>query len=108
MAVLCYLGILCLVPLLAGTHKTSPFVKYHLNQGIVLFLVTIALSIALGIISLILAAIVITGMLFLAVLIPILWSLELVPVILIVLGIVNALNAKMVPLPVIGGINVVK
>ena len=108
MAILSYLGILCLIPLLVGTHKTSPFVKYHLNQGIVLFLATIALSVVLTMVSGILGAIAVSGAYFLAVLIPVFWILELIPVILIILGIVNVFNAKMSPLPVIGGITVVK
>src|SRR5436305_371519 len=37
-AALAYLGLLFLVPLLAA--KDSPFAKYHTNQGIALFLVT--------------------------------------------------------------------
>ena len=108
MAVLCYLNILCLIPLFAGTHKTSPFVKYHLNQGIVLFLASIALSVALGIITGVLGLVALAGAYFLVVLIPLIWILEIVPVILVILGILNVLNAKMAPLPVIGGITVLK
>ena len=37
MAVLAYLGLLFLVPLLAA--KDSPFARYHTNQGILLFIV---------------------------------------------------------------------
>ncbi|MBQ2848707.1 MAG: zinc-ribbon domain-containing protein [Clostridia bacterium] len=37
MAVLAYLGLLFLVPLLAA--KESPFARYHTNQGILLFIV---------------------------------------------------------------------
>ncbi len=36
MAVFSYLGILFLIPLIAGKH--SPYVRFHANQGIVLFL----------------------------------------------------------------------
>ena len=37
MGVLSYLGILLLIPLLAG-DKQSQYVKHHVNQGLVLFL----------------------------------------------------------------------
>lgn len=37
MAILAYLGLLFLVPLLAA--KESPFARYHTNQGILLFIV---------------------------------------------------------------------
>jgi len=108
MAVLCYLGILWLVPMIAGTYKTSPFVKYHVNQGLVLILLEVALSIVLGIVSGILTAIAIAGAYFLATLIPILWLLWLVVPVFIILGIMNAANGKMAPLPIIGGITILK
>lgn len=37
-AVLCYLGILIIVPFLNEEAKKSPFVKFHLNQGLVLLI----------------------------------------------------------------------
>lgn len=39
MGVLSYLGILLLIPLLAG-DKSSPYVRHHINQGLVLFIVS--------------------------------------------------------------------
>ena len=39
MAILCYLGILWLIPFLAA--KESPFVKYHLNQGLLVLILGI-------------------------------------------------------------------
>jgi len=110
MAVLCYLGILWLVPLIAGTHKTSPYVKYHLNQGLILIITAIALGIVMGIISAILTAILIwsaPGLLFaLTGLIGGVVGLGLLA--LVVLGILNAVNGKMVPLPIIGKISIIK
>ena len=38
----------------------------------------------------------------------ILWLVFLVPIILAVIGIINAVNGKMKPLPVIGGIKILK
>lgn len=37
-AVLCYLGILIIVPFLNEEAKKSPFVKFHLNQGLVVLI----------------------------------------------------------------------
>jgi uncharacterized membrane protein len=57
MAILSY--ILFFIPLLTGAHKTSPFVKYHANQGTVLFLLALAWGIVNGILTAILGAILI-------------------------------------------------
>jgi uncharacterized membrane protein len=42
MAALSYVGILCLVPLLAA--KTSKFAQFHAKQGLVLFVVDVVVS----------------------------------------------------------------
>jgi uncharacterized membrane protein len=102
MAILAY--ILFFIPLLTGAHKTSPFVKYHTNQGTVLFIAAVAYSIAYGILSSILLAISwrlwIIG--------SILGWVSLVFLVLCILGIINAINGRMRPLPVIGGITIIK
>lgn len=101
MAVLAY--IIFLIPLLAA--KESKFARYHTNQGLVLFLGAVALSVVYGIVSSILFAIswrvgfAVTGIL------GFFWIL---PTVLAVIGIINAVNGKMKPLPVIGGITILK
>ena len=90
-AILAYLGILFIVPLLAA--KESPFAMYHANQGLVLFLV----AIALGIVTMI----------------PILgWIVGAVGwiahIVFMIMGIINASNGQMKPLPLIGGISILK
>lgn len=35
MAVIAYIGILIVVPLITGKYKNSPFLKFHVNQAIV-------------------------------------------------------------------------
>ena len=35
MAVITYIGVLILVPLITGKYKTSPFLKFHFNQEII-------------------------------------------------------------------------
>ncbi len=94
-AILAYLGILVLVPLLAA--KESPYAQFHANQGLLLFLAGIALSFA----WFILAFIPFIGWLlsFSA------WVLLLV---LAIMGIVNAAQGEMKKLPIIGDIQLIK
>jgi uncharacterized membrane protein len=101
--ILAYLGILCLVPIFAT--KDSPFAKYHANQGLTLFLAEIVIWIGLSVIDKILYFILPSGLGF----VPFLLSLvQLGPLVLIVLGIINASQGKCVPLPIIGGIRLLK
>jgi len=87
-AILSYIGILFVVPLLAA--KDSPFAMYHANQGLILFL----LSVALGVVSSIVWVVAIVA-----------WA---VPLVFMILGIINAANGQMKPLPLIGGITILK
>ena len=105
MAVLAY--ILFFIPLITGDHKKSPFVKFHTNQGTILF----GLSFAYGIVSSILRAVikVRTGSIFGYTysytpgwLNFILWIGNLGIFALCVYGIINAATGKTKPLPVIG------
>ena len=98
--ILAYLWILFLVPLLVA--KDSPFAKYHANQGLVLFILEIVLWIGIAILSLIFVAIGLGFMNFF------LSLLHLVPLVLLIIGIINAAGGKCVPLPVIGGIKLIK
>lgn len=101
MAVLAY--IIFLIPLLAA--KESKFARYHTNQGLVLFLGSVALSIVYTVFTTILTAI--SWRLGLAVG-SILWLVFFLPTILAIIGIINAVNGRMKPLPIIGGINILK
>jgi len=103
MGILAYLGILCLVPILAA--KDSPFAKYHANQGLVLFLVWIVLAVAINTVDFVVLTILPSGMGFIA---SILSLAYLGLLILAILGIINAAAGKCVPLPVIGGIKLLK
>jgi len=103
MGILAYLGILCLVPILAA--KDSPFAKYHANQGLVLFIVWIVLAVALNTLNYVLLTILPASMGFI---ISILSLAYLGLLILAILGIINAAAGKCVPLPVIGGIKLLK
>ena len=104
MAVLSYLGILVLVPILAA--KDSPFSKFHATQGINLLIVGVAWSIVSGIISAILGLI---GVAFLSVLWSIItWLVGIVIFLTMVIGILNAAQGKAKELPVIGGFRILK
>ncbi len=112
MSILAY--ILFFIPLLTGTYKTSPFVKYHTNQGTVLFLASLAFSIVLGILSAIITGIFTVAMAWQAILVitgifGVIWMVYGLGVTaLAVLGIINAVKGKMNPLPVIGKFNIIK
>jgi uncharacterized membrane protein len=93
MALLSYLGILVLVPILAA--KDSPFAKYHANQGLILVIAEIGLFVIFGCFSFVIAWI------------PYIHCCAIVPIPLLglacvayaIMGILNAVNGKMKPLP---------
>ena len=94
MAVLCYLWILWIIPLLTGA-KDDSFVKFHINQGIILTICSAVVWVigfipAIGgVISWIggIAILVIGGIAIL---------------VLSVIGIINAVNMEEKPVPVVG------
>ncbi len=82
MAILCYIGILVLVPLLTEA-KHDEFVKFHIKQGLVLLIFWILGSIFFWI--------------------PIFgWLLWIGVIVLMVMGIMAAANGQQKELPVIG------
>jgi uncharacterized membrane protein len=99
--ILAYLSILWIVPLVVA--KDSPFAKYHANQGLVLFIVEIALYIVLQIITTLL--LMIPGLGILAMFLSLIW---LGVIILLIIGIINAAAGKCVPLPIIGKFKLLK
>ena len=100
MAVLAY--IIFLIPLFAA--KESPFARYHTNQGLVLAIAAVAYGIVYGILSTIVLAI--SWRLYLVV--SILGWVGVVFAVLSVIGIINAVNGRMKPQPIIGGIKILK
>lgn len=97
-AVLAYLGILFLVPLLAAPH--SKFARYHTNQGLVLFLFSLVLSGAA------------TSHLFIPFIGPTTAVLSaaagICSLVLMILGIINAASGVFKPLPLIGHFQIIK
>jgi uncharacterized membrane protein len=86
MAILAY--IIFLLPLLAA--KDSKFAMYHTNQGLVLFLLALAVNVVGGIMP------------FIGWFIIIPFG-NLLVVVLAILGIINAAKGEAKPLPIIGG-----
>ncbi|MBQ6580006.1 MAG: DUF4870 domain-containing protein [Oscillospiraceae bacterium] len=95
LAAISYIGILFLVPLLAA--KDDAFARYHANQGLVLFIANIAAAIA----GFILGFIPVIGII-------VAWIIRIALFVLMILGIINALKGEMKPLPLIGGIEIIK
>lgn len=100
--ILGYLGILFLVPLLAG--KTE-FSKFHANQGLILFIAEIILGVLIGITVGVLSLLGIVGLVLGSI---VSGALGLVIFVMVIMGIINAANDEMKPLPVIGGIKLIK
>lgn len=102
MAVLAYLGILFLIPLLAAPN--SKFARYHVNQGLTLCICEIVFGIVYSILSSIIYAI----SWRLGFVVTIIGIIGIVFPILAVIGIINASGGKAKALPIIGGIKILK
>lgn len=87
-----------------GREKNDKVVRFHVNQGIVLFIFDIIGSIAVGILSAIFVFIPVIS--FLGVVIASLFGI--LCFILMIIGIVNAANKSEKPLPIIGKFQVLK
>lgn len=90
MAIVAY--ILFFIPLLTGDAKKDPFVKFHVKQGLILFILAVLINIVRGIMP----------YQFLWSFGWIFWLLSLGTGILCLIGIMNAWNNKQEPLPLIG------
>ena len=101
-SVLGYIGILFLIPLLAG--KTE-YTRFHANQGLVLFIADVVLGIAIGIINGILGFVPFVGSLVAGLASGV---LSLAIFVMMIIGIVHAAQGEMKPLPIIGGIQIIK
>ena len=101
-SILSYIGILWLIPLLV--EKNDKVVRFHVNQGIVLFIFDIIGSIAVGILSAIFVIIQVIS--FLGVVIASLFGI--LCFVLMIIGIVNAANKSEKPLPIIGKFQILK
>ena len=103
MAILAYFGILFLIPLFAA--KNDPFARYHTNQGLVLFIFMVIFNILSNVLTNILIEI--SPMLTLIVS-GVFGILTLLLCIFALIGIIRAAKSQMKPLPIIGGIRILK
>ena len=99
MSVLAYIGFLFLIPLLACPN--SKYARYHTNQGLVLFLMELAIGVVIGIFGIIpVIGIIIGGLL---------GSVGgILALVLSILGIVNVAQGQAKELPIIGKITLLK
>lgn len=91
-AILAYIGIFFIIPLIAA--KNSKFAQYHANQGLSQFIVLFVLGIVVGIISALSPSV---GSILMLV-------DYLIALIFMILGIVHAVKGEAKPLPVIGNL----
>ena len=99
MSVLAYIGFLFLSPLLACPN--SKYARYHTNQGLVLFLLELAIGVVTGIFGIIPIAGLIIGGLLSAV-------GGIFTLVLMIMGIINAAQGQAKELPLIGKITLLK
>lgn len=105
MAILAYF--IFFLPLLAA--KESKFARYHANQGLVLLLAFIAVAIVSSIItSIIVAAMTFSGLGALAIVGLLFTLVDIAIGVLGIIGIVNAAQGKVKPMPVLGSITIIK
>ena len=102
-AILAYFGILFLVALLAAPN--SRFAKYHANQGMVLFLASLAAAVCSYVLGVALIFIPFIGWLV-AGLVGL--SLLVGGVALVIQGVINAAGGQCKPLPLIGHFELIK
>ncbi len=103
MGILAYLSWLVLIPIFAA--KNSKFARFHANQGLVLAIVEIIWWVAEAIITTVAYAI---ACWLGSLLSTVLGLVNLVFLVLLILGIVNAANGKAKELPVIGKFRILK
>lgn len=101
-SILSYIGILFLIPLFV--RKDSAYARYHVNQGLVLFVAELVWSVIFKILSVVLGWIPVVGILVSV----IGWVVEVIFLVLAIIGIINTINGKAKDLPVIGKVRIIK
>lgn len=103
MAILSYFGILFLIPLFAA--KESPFARYHCNNGLVLFIANIAVSILSSLTSAIInpISLLLAGLITLAI-----FVVSVFLIVVAIMGLVAAIKGEKKELPIIGKIKILK
>ena len=103
MAILSYFGFLVLIPIFAA--KKDPFARYHANQGLVLCIVVMICSVLSNVLTRVLLEI---SPLLVLIVSGFFGILTLVFCIFSIIGIIHAAKGQKKPLPLIGGIKILK
>lgn len=96
---LAYLGILFFLPLVAAPNSQTG--RYHANQGLVLLIASVVGQIVLSILTALM-----WQLWFITSMLSFVWALAIFA--LVIIGMVNAYKGEQKPLPVIGGIKIIK
>lgn len=100
-SILCYFGILFLIPYFM--RKDSQYVRFHSNQGLVLLIADVAINLVLNVLKTL-----VKGSLLAIPVGLVSWIIGLALFALMIIGIVFAVTGKMRELPIIGGIRILK
>ena len=103
LAWLSYFGIFFLIPMLV--NKDSAYTKFHVNQGIMLFILEVAGGIVISILSVIFALMGAVGAIVGGLISVAFYILVFV---LMIMGIVNAATGKTKSLPILGAAHFIK
>lgn len=109
MAVLSYIGILCLIPYFA--EKNNKYVRYHAVQGLNLFLVSLIVSVAAAVLAFVgafLALIPVLGFILFAIISLVCSLLPLGTFALEIMGVVYAFQDKAKELPICNKVKIIK
>ncbi len=103
LSIFAYLGILFLVPLFAAPN--SRFARFHINQGLIVFIAHMALTFGLGILQTIFTFIFFPlSFLFVILTVPV----QIAAIIYIILGIINVTSGRAKELPFIGHFRIIR
>ena len=92
-SILSYIGILWLVAYFGGKQERNDLSRYHLKQGLGLWIIAVIFNIAIYIVVIIIPSLAV-----------ILSTFSIIFLILMIFGIINAANVVKKPLPLIGKI----
>ncbi len=102
-AIVSYISILCLIPFFAS--RDSKFAQFHAKQGLNLFILEAIWCVANIIITTVMYAINFALGYMFSTILSLVW---IAPVVLSIIGIINAANGQAKELPIIGGIKIIK
>lgn len=109
MAILSYIGILCLIPYFA--EKNNRYVRFHAIQGLNLFLISLIISVGVGVlvfVGALFAIIPVLGWIIAIVVEIAAFLIPIIPTVSSIMGIVFAFQDKAKEVPVVNQIKLIK